>query len=92
MHGCFSIIGGTCPGCPPKSTPMFAEYLNDYIDGKFLTSGKVFHNSGPMQLIYTCSCLTFKRACITSISKRQLCSIIMNMKSSLKINRYGSRK
>jgi len=22
MHGRFSIIGGTCPGCPPKSTPM----------------------------------------------------------------------
>ena len=22
MHGRFSIIGGTCPGCRPKSTPM----------------------------------------------------------------------
>ena len=25
MHGRFSIIGGTCPGCPPKSMPMRAE-------------------------------------------------------------------
>jgi len=22
MHGRFSIIGGMCPGCPTKSTPM----------------------------------------------------------------------
>ena len=22
MHGRFSIIGVTCPGCPPKCTPM----------------------------------------------------------------------
>src|SRR6218665_3789587 len=25
MHGRFSIIGGTCPGCPPTSTPMHIE-------------------------------------------------------------------
>jgi len=22
MHGRYSGIGGACPGCPPKSTPM----------------------------------------------------------------------
>ena len=22
IHGHFSVIGGTCPGCPPKYTPM----------------------------------------------------------------------
>ena len=30
MHGRFSIIGGTCPGWPPKSTPMCMYKLSSY--------------------------------------------------------------
>ena len=34
MHGRFSIIGGTCPGCP-QSTPISYQHSINFLDKKY---------------------------------------------------------